>query len=125
ELRGLHAALRLVGYAGTPRAVQPRIQGLLAAVAERHARRVQEGIPSVLHRLLCGHSSLAHVVAVHTPVRQRRPPSSWRNAARRAVAGELMGEHMEYRHARHHPVQPILLEGLDRYAGGPSAPLLA
>ena len=58
---------------------------------------------SVLHGLLFRRSGLAHVVGVHTPVRQRRPPPPWRNAPGRAVGGELMGN------ARRRPVQPSLL----------------
>ncbi len=67
-----------------------------AALAKRHARRVQESLSSVLHRLLSGRSGLAHVVAIHAPLRQRRPPPPGRNAARRAVAGRHMGS----QHAR-------------------------
>jgi hypothetical protein len=71
--------------------------GLLEVVTERHARRVQKDLASVLHRRLCSRQSPADLVAVHTPVRQRRPPSPWRNAARRAVGRtRIRGQHARW-----------------------------
>src|SRR4029077_12827898 len=58
----LHAVLRLIGGAWTPRAVETGIQGLLVYLAERHARRVQEGLPSVLHCLLFRRQGFTRVV---------------------------------------------------------------
>src|SRR5882757_5449607 len=100
------------------------IQRLLIYFAQRHAHRVQEALADVLHRRLFCWPSLAHVVGIHTPVRQRRSPPPWRDAPSCVVGGEFMG-HMECKYARNHSVQPILLEGLDRYARGPGATLLA
>jgi pimeloyl-ACP methyl ester carboxylesterase len=88
----LHCALLA---AWTVAGVQPGLWRLCAAPAGRCAGCTAGGVAPFLHRLLCGHASVAHDVALHAPLRQRRSQPSRRHPARRVVAGA----NMESRHA--------------------------
>ena len=92
ELCSRHAALRLVGAHGPLEPSSPEYKDCSAGRcrATRPPRSERSGLSSS-PPTISADQGLAHLVAVHTPVRQRRPPPPWRNAPRRAVGANAHG----------------------------------